>query len=156
MFNLRTRQKDVFFDPFAGHGSIIAQRLNFAHKHIIASEIDRQLQQKLKAKFGAKVQVEATNALSLSMFAHNSVDKIVTDPPWGLYDSTMNGPQFYHSVLEELGRVLKPNGIMVILTAQKDLIEQLIPQVKHKLVLEAKYTTLVSGRKAGVYKIRKQ
>lgn len=146
---------DIFFDPFAGHGSIPAQRLNFSYERIIAGEIDRDLQLELEKKFGEKVTIEPANALSLSMFTDNSIDKIVTDPPWGLYDTEKDIPNFYLTALKEFHRILKTNGLMVTLTSQKELIEELLQTFKGKLELEAKYSTLVSGKKAGVYKIKK-
>jgi len=146
---------DVFFDPFSGHGSIPAQRLNFPHKQIIAGEIDRNLQQKLEKKFGKRVNVGFANALSLSTFIDNSIDKIVTDPPWGLYDTNKNIPEFYSLMLEKFHRVIKPGGIIVILTAQKEIIEKQLDKFKSRLQLVAKYNTLVSGKKAGAYKLNK-
>lgn len=146
---------DMFFDPFAGYGSVPAQRLNFSYERIIAGEIDRDLQLELEKRFGEKVTVEPANALSLSMFTDNSIDKIVTDPPWGLYDTEKDIPNFYLTALKEFHRILKTNGLMVILTSQKELIEELLQTFKGKLELEAKYPTLVSGKKAGVYKIKK-
>jgi len=148
-------KNDVFFDPFAGHGSIPAQRLSFPHKLIIAGEIDRNLQQKLEKKFGKKVNVSPANALSLSMFIDNSIDKIVTDPPWGIYEKDLDLPMFYFEILKEFHRVVKPGGTIVILTAQKEIIEKRLDKFKGKLETVAKYNTLVSGKKAGVYKLNK-
>lgn len=146
---------DVFFDPFAGHGSIPAKRLSFPHKQIIAGEIDRDLQRKLEKKFARRVTIAPVDALSLNTFSDNSVDKIVTDPPWGLYDTNKDIPKFYTQMLIQFYRVLKMNGLLVVLTAQKELMEGLLGTFAGGLKLEEKYGTLVSGKKAGVYKIRK-
>lgn len=146
---------EVFFDPFAGHGSIPAQRLNFPHKQIMAGEIDRDLQRKLVRKFAKQVVVVPVDALGLSTISDNSIDKIVTDPPWGLYDTEKDIPKFYSLMLIQFLRVIRHEGIMVILTAQKELIEELLGKFEGQLKLEEKYNTLVSGKKAGVYKIKK-
>jgi tRNA G10 N-methylase Trm11 len=148
-------ENEVFFDPFAGHGSIPAQRLNFPHKQIMAGEIDRDLQRKLEIKFGKRVVVAPVDALSLSTISDNSIDKIVTDPPWGLYDTGKDIPKFYFLMLKQFTRVLKHDGTIVILTAQKELMEDLLSKFEGQLKLEEKYSTLVSGKKAGVYKIKK-
>lgn len=148
-------ENDIFFDPFAGHGSIPAQRLNFPHKEIRAGEIDRDLQRKLEKKFSEKVIVDPIDVLSLSTVSDNSIDKIVTDPPWGLYETNKDIPEFYALMLKQLHRVLRRDGIIVILTAQKELTENLLGKFEGKLRLEEKYGTLVSGKKAGAYKIRK-
>ena len=146
---------DVFFDPFAGHGAIPAQRLNFPHKQIRAGEIERKLQKELERKFGKKVIVDPIDALTLSTVPNSSVDKIVTDPPWGLYDTDKDIPKFYGLMLKQFTRVLRSGGVMVILTAQKELFKELVGNYKSQLKLEEEYGTLVSGKKAGVYKVRK-
>jgi tRNA (guanine6-N2)-methyltransferase len=148
-------KEDVFFDPLAGHGAIPAQRLNFPYKQIRAGEINRNLQKELEKRFGKKVVVDPVDALSLSTVADESIDKIVTDPPWGLYDTDKDIPKFYDLMLKQLTRVLKPTGIMVILTAQKELFTDLLKMYSKQLKLEEEYSTLVSGKKAGVYKLER-
>jgi tRNA (guanine6-N2)-methyltransferase len=148
-------KEDIFFDPFAGHGAIPAQRLNFPYKQIRVGEIDRGLQKKLEKRFSKKVIVDPVDALSLSTVADESIDKIVTDPPWGLYDTDKDIPKFYTLMLKQFTRVLKPTGIMVILTAQKEVLKQLLGNYKNQLKLEEEYSTLVSGKKAGVYKLER-
>lgn len=113
------------------------------------------MQRKLEKKFGKKVIVDPVDALSLTTISDNSIDKIVTDPPWGLYETSKDIPEFYALMLKQFHRVLRDNGIMVILTAQKELTENLLSNFEGKLKLEEKYGTLVSGKKAGVYRIRK-
>ncbi|QQS38395.1 hypothetical protein IPM62_03345 [Candidatus Woesebacteria bacterium] len=149
------KKDDIFLDPFAGHGSITAQRLFFPHKEIHAGEIDNDLLTKLRKKFNVKVIVDSVDALSLKAFDDSSINKIVTDPPWGLFDTNKDIPNFYALMLKQFHRVLKADGIIVVLTAQKELIENLLEKYPSRLILENKYTTLVSGKKAGVYKIRK-
>lgn len=147
---------DVFLDPFAGHGSIPTQRLNFPRKKIIACEIDRELQLKLQNKFKKQVKIELINALSLNTIPARFITKIVTDPPWGLHSITdLNLPEFYSEMLRSFERVLTKGGILVILTAQKELFEKTIKKFSGALVLVNQYNTLVSGQKAAVYKLRK-
>lgn len=148
-------KEDVFFDPFAGHGAIPAQRLNFPYKQIRAGEIDRSLQKELEKQFGKKVIVDPVDALSLSTIADGSIDKIVTDPPWGLYDTDKDIPNFYDLMLKQFTRVLKSGGIMVTMTAQKEIFTDLLRGCSGQLKLDKEYSTLVSGKKAGVYKLRK-
>ena len=149
------KQNDVFLDPFSGHGSIPAQRLSFPYKKIIALDKDKNLLNRLINKFGKKVLVQADNALKLKTITNNSVHKIVTDPPWGLHENNKDIRSFYSLMLKQFIRVLAANEIMVILTHQKEIMEDLIKLNEGILKLEEKYNTLVSGKKAGVYKIRK-
>ena len=102
------------------------------------------------------IVVEKLDALNLANIENNSVDKIVTDPPWGLHEGkNLDLPKFYLKMLEEFYRVTKTGGFIVILTAQKELIETQLGKLKDNLKLVAKYNTLVSGKKAGVYKLER-
>ncbi len=56
-------------------------------------------------------------------------------------------------MLNEFMRALRPNGIIIILTAQKEVLEDIIGK-DTKFSAEAKYDTLVSGKKASIYKIK--
>ena len=155
----KPKKDDVFWDPFAGHGSIPIQRVtSFPYKKIIASDIDQILVNKLQekvAKIRKEIIVKKMNALNPECLEANSVDKIVTDPPWGLYKNTdLNLSTFYFQMLEVFCRIVKPNGLIVILTAQKELIKTQLSEFKSQLKLVNKYNTLVSGKKAGVYKIK--
>jgi tRNA G10 N-methylase Trm11 len=103
-----------------------------------------------------KIKIELVDALDLNSLADNSVDKIVTDPPWGFYfGQGWDLSSFYTAMLKEFSRVIKPNGLMVILIAKKDIFENLLERFFNQLELVKKFNILVSGKKAGVYKIRK-
>lgn len=151
---------DVFLDPFAGHGSIPIQRtVSFPYKQVVAGDNDPILVERLRkktTKLNKKIVVEKLDALNLSKLEDASVNKIVTDPPWGLHEGkNLDLPRFYSRMLEEFHRVIKPSGAIVIITAQKELVEEQLSKLKGRLEIVAKYNTLVSGKKAGVYKIGK-
>ena len=84
------------------------------------------------------------------------MNKIITDPPWGIYkEDKRDYVEFYSKVLREFERVLIPNGIAVILTARKDGFIKALKSMPN-LNLEKDYHILVSGKKAGVYKLTKK
>jgi tRNA G10 N-methylase Trm11 len=145
---------DIFVDPFAGYGSIPTQRFGFAHKQIIANEINKNSRSILKQRLHPTIKIEGQDALNLNMLKDNSVDKIVTDPPSGVRDKINNLPKFYEQMLKEFQRILKPNGIIVILTPQKELLDELLNTQKNLRVSE-EFSTLASGKKTSVYKIIK-
>lgn len=148
---------DVFLDPFAGYGAIPIERAKaFPYAQIMAGEKElpafKVLEDKVK-KTRQKIVVGKWDALNLSALTDNSLDKIVTDPPWGIFSHQgIDLDDFYTKMLREFVRVLKPGGLIVVLMGQKDLFEQVLSQF-HQLRLLKKYDILVSGKKASVYKI---
>jgi tRNA G10 N-methylase Trm11 len=82
-------KKDVFLDPFAGSGAIPIERAKaFPYQKIIASDINADLFDKLKKRFHKttnKITIGKWDALHLTALIDESIDKIVTDPPWGLF-----------------------------------------------------------------------
>jgi 16S rRNA G966 N2-methylase RsmD len=151
------KSTDVFLDPFAGHGSIpLARSKMIPAISIIAGDNNADLVNALKSKVKANKKLITTTQLDAvhTPFEPQSITKIVTDPPWGIFEKDLNIQQLYTDMLTEFCRILKPNGIAVILTAQKDLfIETLKTQPSLQLLSE--HTTLVSGKKASVYKLIK-
>jgi len=151
---------DTFLDPFSGSGSIpISRAISFPFKTVYASDKDTKLVEKIKSK-ARKVRgnfiIGNWDALKLESLGNKSIDKIVTDPPWGLYgNKELNLEHFYEDMLKEFSRILKKDGLLVLLTAQKETVELLLNKFTSEFVLIKRYDTLVSGKKAGVYKIRK-
>lgn len=156
------QESDVFLDPFCGSGAIPLERSkSFPYKKVIAGDIDTSLVKTLKQKAGGikNVDVSQMDATKLVTIADQSVDKIVTDPPWGFYDSSGNQlgglEELYIGMLKEFSRVIKPGGLVTILTARKELLEALLKRKDVKsLELKKKYDILVSGKKAGVYVLK--
>lgn len=150
---------DVFLDPFAGFGSIPIERVKaFPYKQVIASEKEPQtfkiLENKIR-KVRKKITIGKWNALDLVSLKDSSINKIVTDPPWGIFNGqNVDLDDFYTRMLKEFDRLLKPGGLMVVLMAQKDLFEQVLGKLPQFDLLK-KYDTLVSGKKASIYKMKK-
>src|SRR3989344_4990249 len=146
-------KNDIFLDPFAGYGSIPKQRTFFPFKQIIACDKDEKLVMDLSKKLWTrddKVVVNRVDAYDLKDFKEDSISKIVTDPPWGLYNAkNFDVNKYYSMMLQEFCRIVRPKGLVVILTAQKELLETIHLKFV-ELELMEKYNTLVSGKKAGV------
>jgi len=150
-------KNDILFDPFSGSGAIPSEAaISFSPRKIIASDKDQQLFRKLQKRLGAQKKVEVYNwdALALTSLEDNSIDKIITDPPWGFYkeESISDLAGFYKKMLLELDRVLKRGGVLVILIGQKEVFEKALATI-HSLKLQKKNDILVSGKKAGIYKL---
>ncbi|MBI4100044.1 hypothetical protein HY440_03485 [Candidatus Microgenomates bacterium] len=130
------KASDVFLDPFAGSGAIASERAAFPAKKIISTDI-----------------AQAVDAWHLKL-ADSSVDKIVTDPPWGVeVGRGLDIEKFYQEMLAEFCRVVRPGGLVVFLIGQRDLFDSLVIKFSDKLQLERRLDILVSGKKAGVFKL---
>ncbi len=161
------RDSDVFVDPFAGYGSIPLARARLApYRTIHALDNDmhmiRHLKERLRtrdAQYSSRsFRVERGDALHLDRVEDNSVDKIVTDPPWGIFDAkkTISIDLFYRDMLGECIRILKPEGTLIILTAQKELLRNSMQQYTDILEIADTYHILVAGKKAAVFKLTKR
>jgi tRNA (guanine6-N2)-methyltransferase len=156
------RESDVFLDPFCGHGAIPLKRaLSFPYNMIFASDIDQEQIQFVRKRL-KKTRVKSTfivkrqNAINMRAFEDGFIHKIVTDPPWGFFENLdMEIREFHSLMLREFSRVLRANGILVILTARKEELESALSSMGAVFELLNQYDILVSGKKAAIYKILK-
>ncbi len=146
--------KDIFLDPFCGSGAISIQRAtNFPYSRIIASDTDTS---KINKRLSTQkhrlhdFEIISADTRQLTVIKDNSIDKIVTDPPWGMYKEVEKIENFYGEIMNEFARALKPQGIIILLTAQKELITE-----TNSLSIIDTWDILVSGKKARVYKTKK-
>ncbi len=154
--------KEIVIDPFAGNGSIPICRAKVKGKPIIlASDIDKEntvsLKKKVKyLKLKDRIIVRQLDALSMTRYEDNSIDKIITDPAWGIYQKIENINEFYNNIFNEFYRVLALSGLIVILVSREISIKTILNQnFKNKLIIKKEFETLVSGKKATIYKIGK-
>ncbi len=146
------KAKDSLLDPFAGYGSIPLEAIRgFGVKDILAVEKDSELFRRL-TRVGIKAIVD--DATQLASVLDGSIDRVVTDPPWGIYDASIDLKKTYHQSLGAISRVLKPGGIAVILSGSKLLDE--VACNSRDLELLKMYQILVSGKQANIIKLRKQ
>jgi SAM-dependent methyltransferase len=151
--------QDVFLDPFAGSGAIAFARADQPFRRLLLSDIDpdkvAELHRQLKRRRlggrpgGPEVLATVADARRLSSLATGSVDKVVTDPPWGLFDRSIGDPvAFYRIVLGELARVLTPGGRLVLLSGQREIWPGLNAELAPWLEPAASHEILLSGKKA--------
>ena len=137
--------EDVFLDPFAGSGAISRARKIHRAKRIIAGDLEPKRKDILKM-----------DALKMREIDTGVVDKIVTDPPWGIYTQlNINLNDFYSRMLTEFYRVLGQKGLAVLLIGDKEVFDEVLKKFEDKFTLAEKLEVLVSGKKAGVYKLMK-
>lgn len=142
-------------DPFCGYGAIPAQwRSWFGYERLWGFDLNEEAlaYAKEKVRPGPGVVLERRDAFTLGeALGPGSLDAIVTDPPWGLYQGVdMPLEEFYSRMLEQFALALKPGGRAVALTAGKRELEAALAKTP-ALALEARYDILASGKKAGIF-----
>lgn len=150
------KENDVIAEPFCGYGSIPIQLVKKFHfLHLYVSDIDEEkitaLKEKKQFKQNDFVSVEVQDAFSLKQIKDNSVDVIISDPPWGFFEDVGDISLFYDKMFCSFKRILKNDGKMIILSARKDELEYAAEKNNYKII--EKVDTLVNGKKACVYMI---
>lgn len=151
---------DVVLEPFAGSGAIVLERVqSFLYKKIYASDTDLDLagELKRKTKWGQqKIVVLSENAFTLPSISDNSIDKIITDPPWGEFGPPLPSQvaPFNQEMLKSFDRVLKSNGVAVILLSRNIDFDSVVKNSAFQI--SKRVNILVSGKKATVYKLAKK
>ena len=144
---------DIVCDPFCGFGSIPKQLFdNFKCKKIYASDVDGEKIEQLKRgrfKNQDSISLVVEDARHLKHICDNSVDAVITDPPWGFFENIDNICSFYSEMLDELLRITKKRGKIVLLTARKDEIIH-VCDIKN-VAISRQINTLVNGKKAAVF-----
>lgn len=150
------KENDVIAEPFCGYGSIpiqLAKKFRFLHLYV--SDIDEEKITALKEKKYFKqndfVSVEVQDAFSLKQIKDNSVDVIISDPPWGYFEDVGDIALFYDKMFSSFKRILKNDGKMIILSARKDELEYAAEKNNYKII--ERVDTLINGKKACVYMI---
>lgn len=149
-------ENDVIAEPFCGYGSIpiqLAKKFHFLHLYV--SDIDEEKITALKEKKYFKqndfVSIDVQDAFSLKQIKDNSVDVIISDPPWGFFEDVGDISLFYDKMFCSFKRILKNDGKMIILSARKVELEYAAEKNNYKII--EKVDTLVNGKKACVYMI---
>jgi tRNA G10 N-methylase Trm11 len=130
---------DIYLDPFAGYGALPWDRVNyFPYKNVYISEVDTKLCDDLDSLINNKkrITIQQSSALNLSYLSDKSVNKIVTDPPWGIHQmQNIDYENFYEDMLNEMIRITQSGGLLVILTAKLKEIENAIDSLSEGLSL---------------------
>ncbi|MBR5033130.1 MAG: methyltransferase, partial [Treponema sp.] len=160
----KLQKDDVVLEPFCGYGAIPMQLAKrFSCQKIYVSDIDEEkvkaLQEKKalrqaqgpRAVQGAQLDIRRADAFELSHIPDVSIDAIITDPPWGLWENIPDIEDFYNRMFVSFKRVLKPDGKMTILTARTVEFEKVVQNAGLKIT--DSLHTLVNGKKASLYVI---
>jgi 16S rRNA G966 N2-methylase RsmD len=143
------KAKHVLLDAFAGYGAIPFEAVRgFGCKQVIA--IDNQ--QLADRHEHPAIQWHQADSRRMAVVGDDSIDRVVTDPPWGVYDQDSDTALLYQEFAKELERVLRPDGVAIILSGYQEAGYHL---VAGKIRLVSSWPVLVSGKKATIYKLQK-
>ncbi len=144
------KAKHTVLDMFAGYGSIPYETVRgFGCKQVTA--VDNQ---KLPNRHEhPAIKWHEADVRSLDFLADNSIDRVITDPPWGIYDESSDLSDIYSQMFKELQRVMKPDAVAVVLSGSEAL-NTIVENDKSFRLLKT-YPILVSGKKAKILKVQK-
>jgi hypothetical protein len=150
----RPDPEDVFLDPFAGSGSIVAARLATPARKVIYNDRDKSLRRSAAARLGhhAELDFRHEDGTSMASVQPAEVTAIVTDPPWGEHDESIGDyATFTRCVVAEFSRVLNPRrGRLVLLVSRRRAGQLLESLVASRFACEPPVGILVSGHPASV------
>ncbi|MDR0876863.1 MAG: methyltransferase [Treponema sp.] len=155
------KHSDTAADPFCGSGAIpLAALKHFPVKKFIACDNDPKAIARTKNALQncskEKYDVYKTDIRSiLSILEKDSIDAIITDPPWGMYKETEIPIElFYDEMMKIFKGLLKEDGIIVLLTAKVPELQNAVKETE--LAVKQVIPILLSGKKTSIFIIKKE
>lgn len=150
----RPDSRDVFIDPFAGSGSIVAARLSSPARKVIYNDLDESLHRSVIAQLGRRpgLVVLHEDGTAMASVESGEVSAIVTDPPWGEHDESIGDYlTFARSLAAELARLLNPpSGRLVLLINRRHERQMRASLVEQGFTCDPPIEILVNGHPASV------
>lgn len=156
----------VICDPFAGSGSIPRQIASmYPNVHVYINDIDLKHSLQLKKEFTdtQRFTVSASDACHLRHIEKNSVNLVLTDPPWGSYNTSLTKEELcvlYKNMLKEFNRILVLGGRACVLTGAKNEFEEAVSSsicfTKNAGKENFRTDILINGKKAALYCLLKE
>ncbi len=149
---------DMFLDPMCGAGTVLIERaLAGRYALIQGGDIDEQAIADTLENFGNRHKprhIHHWDARQLPL-SDQSVDKIATNPPWGRQIGSISELRaLYHATFSEIDRVLRPNGLVAILTSEWNALKNALAQTDLTPIQHIK-NIAVLGRRADIFVAQK-
>ncbi|NCF64641.1 MAG: methyltransferase domain-containing protein [Chloroflexi bacterium] len=155
--------QDTFLDPMCGSGTILLERLHFGPSQEILGgdlkpdRVDAAKQNLPKPRKGRKkrtISIRQWDARQLPL-DDNSIDKVATNLPFGKQiGSRRQLDDLYSSLFAELERVVRPDGRIVVLSSEFDLVKSCIRHRPHLHILTG-YSIATLGQWGRIYIIQR-
>lgn len=144
----------VFVDPMCGAGTILVERAALGEVGLlIGGELHGGPLSAARTNLAAaelQASLARWDARRLPLW-RESVDAVVCNLPWGRrIGSHRSNQHLYPGFIRELGRVLRPGGVAVLLTQEKRLLTRLLAKGR-KLAITAQYPLSLSGTHPTIY-----
>jgi tRNA (guanine6-N2)-methyltransferase len=155
---------DAFLDPMCGSGTILLERMHAGpYKKILGGDFDKTrvdaAQQNMpKHRKGRKehlISVRQWDAQNLPL-EDGTINKVATNLPFGKQiGSRQDLESLYNGLLGELSRIVIPNGRIVLLSSEYELIKQLM-RLQPNLEILSGYSVATLGVWGRIYLIRRK
>ncbi len=147
---------DIFLDPMCGAGTILIERgLAEYHGLLLGGDIDDKALRAAAENIGPRHKPRRLfrwDVCHLPLVSH-SIDRIVCNPPFGGKSHSQRSlPALYKGFFKEIGRVLKPGGLAVLLTSKDGLVKGMVQEVA-KLQIIQDQSLRILGRQATIFVI---
>lgn len=154
---------DLFLDPMCGSGTILLERMHAGpYKKILGGDIDEKrfsatlqnLPTRRKGRKGNTISIRQWDARNLPM-EDASVDKVVTNLPFGKQiGSRAKLEALYRDLFTELARVVVPDGRIILLSSEYDLIKQQMRRQQHLEIMTG-YSVATLGTWGRIYVVKR-
>jgi 23S rRNA G2445 N2-methylase RlmL len=150
------RDDDIVLDPLCGAASVLIERAHLRrYRMLLGGDRDDDARAASYANIGPRyrpIAILPWDAAALPL-KNASVTKIITNLPWGVKSGSHSANQrLYPRLLGEFRRVLTADGSMVLLTAQTQLMRDLIAD--GLLQVTRIFNVTILGAPAAVYVCR--
>jgi tRNA (guanine6-N2)-methyltransferase len=145
---------DVFIDPMCGAGTIAIERAFAApFQQIIAGDVQKNIIESAKDNIESShraIDLMLWDVSSLPLKDH-SVDRVVCNLPFGKQTGSQTENQYlYMAFFREVRRIIKARGKAVLLTTERDLMDDIIS--RHTGVyINKRFWIDLSGLKTYIY-----
>jgi tRNA (guanine6-N2)-methyltransferase len=155
--------EDYFLDPLCGSGTILLERMNAGpYAKILGGDIAgeaveatrQNLPQRRKGRKQQKIDVRLWDATALPL-EDGSISKVAANLPFGKQIAAAQDlEKLYTGIFSEMARVVKPQGRIVLLSSEYDLVKQLMRR-QPKLEIMTGYSVAILGTWGRIYLLKR-
>lgn len=149
-------KQDIYLDPFCGSCSLgVSRAENWGYKKIICSDIDLS-RIRIETEKISNFEILKLNYKDIDELNKDGINKIVTDPEWGIFNKEVNIEKMYELFFYKAKRLLPQDGLLVFLTHRnnRELINSIINKKKTLFHKVEEVELFIWNQKAVALKLR--